>query len=78
MVVAINPLHKAANIKRVLVSTYQAVSGAGKAGLDELDQHIQAYMQGTDPVLNVFAHPIAFNVIPHIDVFEDNAYTRKK
>lgn len=78
MVVAINPLHKAANIKRVLVSTYQAVSGAGKAGLDELDQHIQAYMQGTDPVLNVFAHPIAFNVIPHIDVFEDNAYTREE
>jgi aspartate-semialdehyde dehydrogenase len=78
MVVAINPLHKAAVIKRILVSTYQAVSGAGKAGLDELDQHIQAAMQGIDPELNVFVHPIAFNVIPHIDVFEDNAYTREE
>jgi len=78
MVVAINPLHKAAAIKRILVSTYQAVSGAGKAGLDELDQHIKASMQGTEPVLNVFVHPIAFNVIPHIDVFEDNAYTREE
>lgn len=78
MVVAINPLHRAAQIKRVLVSTYQAVSGAGKAGLDELNQHIHAAMQGEEPELNVFLHPIAFNVIPHIDVFEDNAYTREE
>lgn len=78
MVVAINPLHQAAHIKRVLVSTYQAVSGAGKAGLDELNQHIHAALQGGKPELNVFMHQIAFNVIPHIDVFEDNAYTREE
>lgn len=78
MVVAVNPLHKAASIKRILVSTYQAVSGAGKAGLDELDQHIHAAINGVEPILRVFQHPIAFNVIPHIDVFEDNAYTREE
>ncbi len=78
MVVAVNPLHKAATIKRIVVSTYQAVSGAGKAGLDELDQHVQAALSGTEPILDVFQHPIAFNVIPHIDVFEDNAYTREE
>ncbi len=78
LVMAINPLHRAAQIKRVVVSTYQAVSGAGKAGLDELDQHIRAAMQGSEPQLNVFSHPIAFNVIPHIDVFEDNDYTKEE
>jgi aspartate-semialdehyde dehydrogenase len=78
MVVAVNPLHQAASIKRILVSTYQAVSGAGKAGLDELDQHIHAAINGVEPILSVFQHPIAFNVIPHIDVFEDNAYTREE
>lgn len=78
MVVAINPLHQAAVIRRVLVSTYQAVSGAGKAGLDELDQHVQASISGQDPQLNVFAHPIAFNLIPHIDVFVEEGYTREE
>lgn len=78
MVVAIHPLHQAAVIRRVLVSTYQAVSGAGKAGLDELDQHVQASISGMDPQLNVFAHPIAFNLIPHIDVFVEDGYTREE
>lgn len=78
MVVAINPLHKAAGIRRVLVSTYQAVSGAGKAGLDELDQHIQAAIKGEEPECNVFQYPIAFNVIPHIDSFVEEDYTREE
>lgn len=78
LVMAINPLHEVAQIQRVVVSTYQAVSGAGKAGFDELDQHIEAAMHGKEPELNVFSHPIAFNVIPHIDVFEDNDYTREE
>lgn len=78
MVVALNPLHKAAGIKRVLASTYQAVSGAGKAGLDELDQHIEAALKSQEAVCNVFQHPIAFNVIPHIDVFVEDDYTREE
>ena len=78
MVVAINPIHQAARLKRVVVSTYQAVSGAGKAGLDELDQHISAAIQGQKPKVEVFQHPIAFNLIPHIDDFVEEAYTREE
>lgn len=78
MVVAINPIHQAAGLKRVVVSTYQAVSGAGKAGLDELDQHINAHINGLEPKMEVFQHPIAFNLIPHIDVFVDENYTREE
>ena len=65
-------------LKRVVVSTYQAVSGAGKAGLDELDQHVKAHIDGSEPVLEVFQHPIAFNLIPHIDVFVEEDYTREE
>ncbi len=78
MVVAINPIHQAARLKRVVVSTYQAVSGAGKAGFDELDQHISAAMQGTEPKIEVFQYPIAFNLIPHIDEFVEEGYTREE
>jgi aspartate-semialdehyde dehydrogenase len=78
MVVAINPIHRAAGLKRVVVSTYQAVSGAGIAGLQELDQHIAAAMQGQEPRLEVFQHPIAFNLIPHIDEFVEEGYTREE
>lgn len=80
MVVALNPIHKAARLKRVLVSTYQAVSGAGKAGIDELEQHVQAYLAGDDIVPEVFQHPIAFNLIPHIDDFlaDTGNYTREE
>ncbi len=78
MVVAINPIHQAARLKRVVVSTYQAVSGAGKAGFDELDQHILAAMQGTEPTMEVFQYPIAFNLIPHIDEFVEDGYTREE
>lgn len=78
MVVAINPIHKAAGIKRAVVSTYQAVSGAGVAGLAELTENIEAYQQGKDWEPAVFQHSIAFNVIPHIDVFMENGYTREE
>lgn len=78
MVVAINPIHQVAGLTRVVVSTYQAVSGAGKAGLDELDQHVQAHINGSEPKMNVFQHPIAFNLIPHIDVFVEEDYTREE
>lgn len=78
MVVAINPIYKAVGLKRVVVSTYQAVSGAGKAGLDELEKHSRDYLAGREINPQVFQYPIAFNLIPHIDIFEDNHYTREE
>jgi aspartate-semialdehyde dehydrogenase len=78
MVVAINPIHKAAHLTRVIVSTYQAVSGAGKAGLEELDAHTRAYFAGQPVEPKVFQHPIAFNLIPHIDSFLEEGYTREE
>lgn len=69
MVVALKPLHDAAIIKRVVVSTYQSVSGAGKDGMDELFTQSRAIFVGDDPVQEKFTKRIAFNVIPHIDTF---------
>ncbi len=78
MVVALKPLHDAAKIKRVVVSTYQSVSGAGKAGMDELFEQSRAIFVG-DPVENKkFTKQIAFNVIPHIDVFLDDGSTKEE
>ncbi|BBF81015.1 aspartate-semialdehyde dehydrogenase [Asticcacaulis excentricus] len=78
MVVALKPLHDAARIKRVVVSTYQSVAGAGKAGMDELwDQTKAVYGLGeTEP--KKFTKPIAFNVIPHIDVFMEDGQTKEE
>lgn len=78
MVVAINPIHQAANLTRVVVSTYQAVSGAGKAGLEELESHTRAFLNEEKVVPQVFQHPIAFNLIPHIDSFVADNYTREE
>jgi aspartate-semialdehyde dehydrogenase len=79
MVVALMPLHKAARIKRVVVSTYQATSGAGQAAMDELVAQTIAKLEGeTPPPPKKFAHSIAFNVIPHIDVFLENGYTKEE
>ncbi len=78
MVVAINPIHQAAGIKRVVVSTYQAVSGAGKAGLEELDQQVRNYLHNDPMTPQVFQHQIAFNLIPHIDDFVEGDYTREE
>ncbi len=78
MVVAINPLHLAFEITRVVVSTYQAVSGAGKAGLDELLDATRDYLAGKQAAAKVFQYPIAFNLIPHIDVFADDGYTKEE
>jgi aspartate-semialdehyde dehydrogenase len=78
MVVALKPLHDAAKIKRVVVSTYQSVSGAGKDAMDELyDQTKAIYVNDhLDP--QKFPKRIAFNVIPHIDVFMDDGYTKEE
>jgi aspartate-semialdehyde dehydrogenase len=71
MVVALKPLHDFAGITRVVVSTYQSVSGAGKAGMDELFEQTRAVFVGDAKSSNTFTKQIAFNVIPHIDVFMD-------
>ena len=69
MVVALKPLHDEATIKRVVVSTYQSVSGAGKQGMDELFTQTRAIFVNDEPVIEKFTKRIAFNVIPHIDSF---------
>jgi aspartate-semialdehyde dehydrogenase len=79
MVVALKPLHDRARIKRVVVSTYQSVSGAGKAGIDELwDQTKGMYVPGQEVAPSKFQKQIAFNVIPQIDVFLDDGSTKEE
>ena len=79
MVVALKPLHDRARIKRVVVSTYQSVSGAGKGGMDELWDQTKAKYNPTDDVPHQkFTKQIAFNVIPHIDVFMDDGSTKEE
>ncbi len=79
MVVALKPLHDRARIKRVVVSTYQSVSGAGKGGIDELwDQTKSMYNPTDDKPPKQFTKQIAFNVIPHIDAFMDSGETKEE
>lgn len=79
MVVALKPLHDRARIRRVVVSTYQSVSGAGKEGMDELwDQTKAVYNPTDDRAPKTFTKQIAFNVIPHIDVFLDSGETKEE
>ena len=79
MVVALKPLHDRAKIKRVVVSTYQSVSGSGKGGIDELwDQTKSIYNPVDEKPAKQFTKQIAFNVIPHIDKFLDDKYTKEE
>ena len=78
LVVALKPLHDAATIKRVVVSTYQSVSGAGKAGMDELFSQSRAIFVGDPVEPEKFTKQIAFNVIPHIDTFMDDGSTKEE
>ncbi|MDZ7587768.1 MAG: aspartate-semialdehyde dehydrogenase [Parasphingorhabdus sp.] len=78
LVVALKPLHDAATIKRVVVSTYQSVSGAGKEGMDELFEQSRNIFVGDPAVPTKFTKQIAFNVIPHIDVFLDDGSTKEE
>ena len=79
MVVALKPLHDRAKIKRVVVSTYQSVSGAGKSGMDELwDQTKAIYNPTSEVSATTFQKQIAFNVIPHIDVFMEDGSTKEE
>src|SRR5215210_7058322 len=78
LVVALKPLHDKAKIKRVVVSTYQSVSGAGKAAMDELFSQTKAVFTMAEPESKNFPKRIAFNLIPQIDVFQDDGYTREE
>jgi aspartate-semialdehyde dehydrogenase len=75
MVVALKPLHDAAKIKRVIVSTYQAVSGTGQKAIVELETQVRQLFSMKDPEVKVYPHQIAFNCLPQIDVFSDDDYT---
>jgi len=77
-VVALYPLHKVNPIKRIIVDTYQAVSGTGSAAVDELTTQAKQVLDGQATVPHVYPHQIAFNVLPEIDVFLDNAYTKEE
>jgi aspartate-semialdehyde dehydrogenase len=78
MVVALYPLHKVNPIKRVIVDTYQAVSGTGSAALEELSEQARLVLEGRNVVPHVYPHQIAFNLLPEIDVFLDNGYTKEE
>src|SRR3954447_5882481 len=78
LVVALKPLHDKATIKRVVVATYQSVSGAGKDGMDELDRQTKAIYSLQEAETKKFPKRIAFNVIPHIDVFMEDGYTKEE
>jgi aspartate-semialdehyde dehydrogenase len=78
MLVALKPLHDRFKIKRVVVATYQSVSGAGKEGMDELFRQTKASFVNDPPQSEIFTKPIAFNVIPHIDVFMEDGSTKEE
>ncbi len=78
MVVVLAPLHRAARLRRVVVDTYQAASGAGKAATDELIAHTRAILAGKRPVPEAHPHSSAFNLFPAIDAFRDDGYTKEE
>jgi aspartate-semialdehyde dehydrogenase len=78
MVVALNPIHKKYGIKRIVVSTYQAVSGTGKKAIDELFDQSRAMINFLNYESRVYPHRIAFNCLPHIDAFLENGYTKEE
>lgn len=78
MVVALKPIEEISHIKRVHISTYQSASGAGASGMDELEAQTKQVAQGDDPTVKKFAYQIVQNLIPHIDVFLENDYTKEE
>ena len=78
MVVALKPIHDVVRIKRIVVSTYQSVSGTGKDAIEELAEQTKALLSLNEPKVEVYPHRIAFNCLPHIDVFLDNGYTKEE
>jgi aspartate-semialdehyde dehydrogenase len=78
MVVALNPIHRTYGIKRIVVSTYQAVSGTGKKAIAELYDQTRAMMNFLEYKTEIYPHRIAFNCLPHIDAFQENGYTKEE
>ena len=78
MVVVLKPIHDAARVKRVVVSTYQSVSGTGLKAMQELVEQTRDILNFKEPSVEIYPHQIAFNTLPHIDVFLDNAYSREE
>ena len=78
MLVALKPIHDAVKIKRISVATYQAVSGTGKAAVEELAKQTADLLNGRDPEYQVYPRQIAFNALPHIDKFMENGYTKEE
>jgi aspartate-semialdehyde dehydrogenase len=78
MLVALAPIHRAVGIERINVATYQSVSGAGRSGLEELGRQTAAILGFQEPEVTRFQAQIAFNLIPHIDDFQDNGYTKEE
>ena len=78
MVVALKPIYDAVGIERIVVSTYQAVSGTGQKAIVELQGQLRAWCEGRPPEVKVYPHQIALNLLPHIDVFFDNGYTKEE
>ncbi len=78
MVVVLKPIHDAAKIKRVVVTTFQSVSGTGKKAMDELMEQTRDILSFKEPQCNVYPHQIAFNILPHIDVFLEDGYTKEE
>jgi len=78
LVVAINPIHKRAKIKRMVISTFQSVSGTGKEAISELKNQTNDYLQGREIKKNVYPHQIAFNLLPHIGSFLPSGYTEEE
>jgi aspartate-semialdehyde dehydrogenase len=75
LVCALKPIADAVGLERVIVSSYQSVSGTGAAAVEELRTQTAGYLAGDEPAPAVYPHPIAFNVLPHIDVFDESGYT---
>ena len=78
MVVALGVIERLSHITHVHVATYQSASGAGATGMQELGEQQKAIAQGEDPKIEKFAYQLAYNLIPHIDVFQDNDYTKEE
>ncbi len=78
MVVALKPINDLSKIKRVRVATYQAASGAGAQGIAELEQQVKEIASGIEPTISKFPYQLAMNIIPHIDVFLENDYTKEE
>lgn len=74
----LDPLHRLYGVEKLIASSYQAVSGSGAQGLAELENQVEAIVKGEPLQMSVYPHQIAFNVIPHVDVFQDNGYTKEE